>query len=323
MDDEDEEKDEETKRLRVPKIKARSNGRKDMCPCGDPTCDGSCQKNLNGQYGQKNPALIAQAIPAIVGAVSGNGLKSHERGYLKDGSGFLGELAEPTSQLDEEGRMKSYHYHKAFEGIDQLQEAHDDLEQTPTEQDVPAADFEPGPYDSGAKGAIGAIAGHPRVQAAARGAVRGAVEGFTAGKEVEPGSPEWEQEEMAEGHSAPPGSEQFGQEEAQEPEHMKTIRGASGFFKELAFARDFGDPHRQKAAYWKSAIDPLYAEEQMEETVEDKQDEPGIVMEGEEERKPEEDEVMGEMGEKSLASILAKQDREMGELASRLARLNF
>ena len=129
---------------------------------------------------------------------------------------------------------------------------------------------------------------------------------------------------MAEGHSAPPGTEEFAQEEAQEPEHMKTIHGASGFFKELAFARDFGDPHRQKAAYWKSAIDPLYAEEQMEETVEDKQDEPGVVMEGEESpRDEEEEEVMGEMGEKSLASVLAQQDREMGELASRLARLNF
>ena len=121
------------------------------------------------------------------------------------------------------------------------------------------------------------------------------------------------------------------QEDGMETGHktgpLEVLQGASGFFKELAFARDFGDPHRQKASYWKSAIDPLYAEEEMEETVEDKQDEPGVVMEGEEapmedEEKPE-DEVMGEMGEKSLAFVLAKQDREMGELASRLAKLNF
>lgn len=236
---------------------------------------GVIDQDAAGQAGTKNPALIAQAIPAIAGAVGGGSLASHEKGYVKEGSNFLGEVAQPQSQLDEEGRMKSYHYHKTFEGIGQLQQAHDDLAQTPPGQDIPPAEFEPGPGAKELPNIPVQDAGQPP---------------------VEPDNPE----DMS----------------------RKTIGMASGFFKELAFAHDFGDPHRQKAAYWKQQLDPIAAEEAPPEEEPPLDDAPpGVEMEeGSEEEKPE----PGEMGEKDLKALLKlakEQTKEIEQLNGRLASL--
>jgi hypothetical protein len=119
--------------LKAAPLKAK---KKSACPCGKPNCD--C-----GKKDKMGPA-VAAAIPAIAGALSGG-----EKGYVKEAGGFLGEVAQPNSPWEEEHRFKAYHYHKTLEGIGDLEEANDDLNQTPPESDIPPAEFEPG---VGAKG---------------------------------------------------------------------------------------------------------------------------------------------------------------------------
>lgn len=49
-------------------------------------------------------------------------LEEHEKAWVKEASEFLDEVSGPDSKLDEEGRMKAYHHHKALEGIGQVEE---------------------------------------------------------------------------------------------------------------------------------------------------------------------------------------------------------
>ena len=92
----------------------------------------------------------------------GLGLMSNEKAMVREASGFLGELSKPESSLDDNGRMRSYHYHRTMKGIGDLAEAHDDLNETPTESNVPPVKWKPG---------VGAEA------------------------KASPGTPEWEEEE--------------------------------------------------------------------------------------------------------------------------------
>src|SRR5439155_1520147 len=49
-------------------------------------------------------------------------LVAHEKAAVGEAAGYLKELGEPTSQLDDEGRMKAYHYHKTLDGIGQVED---------------------------------------------------------------------------------------------------------------------------------------------------------------------------------------------------------
>jgi len=134
-------------------------------------------------------------------------LADYEMKSVGDAAGFLGEVGE-TQEFGDEHRFKSYHYHKTLEGIAGLQEAHRELAETPTGQDVPPAEFEPG---------VGAI-------------------------KATPGSEEWAEEEMTEpehqGEMGAVGMKMSGR---------KAIGEASGFLGELSRTQDFGDEHRARA----------------------------------------------------------------------------
>lgn len=78
---------------------------------------------------------------------------------------------------------------------------------------------------------------------------------------------------------------------------LKRLGQASAFFKELSGTRDFGDAHRRKSASWHKVLDEISAESP-EEAIE-------------------EDDAIGEIGEKSILSIreeLDKQNKQMEEL---------
>lgn len=100
----------------------------------------------------------------------------------------------------------------------------------------------------------------------------------------EPGSPEWEQEEM------------------QEPEHKsmrKCCKDASGFFKELSQERAFGDAHREKALHFHKSLSPMDAAEEDSE-----------VQEG--------GEMVGEMGEKAISAAAKKQAEIIADLDKKM-----
>ena len=258
VDEEEEEKDkpkEDIKsiRTRYKKKDLKTTKTKDhgTCQCGQEPC--ICEDKV-GDTGTKIGPVAAAAIPAVAGAVSGL-LSSGDKRMVKEAGGFLGELAQPQSQLDDEGRMKSYHYHKTFEGMSQIEESsRDDM--------VKSADA--APY-------------HKDVLDEADLANNQVVEG-----------------EM------PP----------DEPEHMKTMRSASGLFKEFAYTRDFGDPHRMKAKAMSDALAPYGMEDDVENNS------PEDVQSMEQDAPVSEP---GEMGEKArIKALFERQNKDMEELHKKL-----
>lgn len=68
--------------------------------------------------GVKSHECDCGKVPCECGPAGGGGdFAEHEKSYVGEASGFLKELADPASDLDDEGRMKSYHYHKTLGGI--------------------------------------------------------------------------------------------------------------------------------------------------------------------------------------------------------------
>lgn len=161
-----------------------------------------------------------------------------ERDRLAIGGGrdFLGEIAEPESLFEDEHRMKAYHFHKTFEGMASLDKAHRDLAQTPPASDVPPADFKPG---VGAKDA--AAPARPAASGAASGAGGG---GTGAYHKVAPAVAAMAPEIIG-AVAATSAASQGGEKRAR-------LGEVGAFFKAIAFERNFGDPHREKAlAYHK------------------------------------------------------------------------
>ncbi len=84
--------------------------KKSMCPdCGKEGC--SCNKKAMGSQG-------------------GNqwGLQDHEMKNVGEANDFMGELSS-TQDFSDEHRMKSYHYHKTLDGIGQMEDVNQDLNQ--------------------------------------------------------------------------------------------------------------------------------------------------------------------------------------------------
>ena len=127
---------------------------KGLCPAckeaGKTECD--CGKSLNGKIkgaiggavGAGLGAVAGGPAGAVMGGMAGDELTGKDLHHVQEAGGYLSKLAEPESEFGEEDKFKSYHYHKTLEGMAQLGEAHDDLNQTPTADDIPNADFKPG-----------------------------------------------------------------------------------------------------------------------------------------------------------------------------------
>ena len=353
--EEDKEKDEKALRAKQKRLrgqyKALPNGKaKAVCPgckkAGKAECD--C-KNLNGKtkiiYGDdcegednddpecramfahnakgKNHAgeyreKIAPLVAAGLGAVAGSMLGDKELSKVGEAGGYLSKLSEPESEFGEEDKFKSYHYHKTLEGMAQLDEAHDSLEDP--ENKVPPAEFEPG------AGAKAMEAGEVTVVDSKDGKYSG----------------EWNEASLADakaaiaslkvsgtGHTysiqnrdgtvvevikkmitkSAPSTEEWAEEEASEPAHKSCLMGASKFFKELSQTNDFGDPHRERAGQHAKALNDLAGGGQSEEEDETPPEEVVAIEPGE----------MGEMGEKGLDTVL-KTYKEQGEMISTLSR---
>lgn len=106
-------KDKKGKSLKVVKKKA-------MCPeCGKEGC--SCNGSTQTKSGNKW------------------GLQEHEMKSAGEANDFMGELSS-TQDFSDEHRMKSYHYHKTLEGIGQMGEVNQDLNQDPAVKSDPGSD---------------------------------------------------------------------------------------------------------------------------------------------------------------------------------------
>lgn len=106
-----------------------------------------------------------------------------------------------------------------------------------------------------------------------------------------PGSPEWEKEEMNEPEHKSKGwhkdmdeededkkslklkRKAFGDDDEEDSEAVKMCKDCKSFLKSLAFEKAFGDQHREKAAYFKNALDSMDEEELGAKGIEDAQDE--------------------------------------------------
>lgn len=76
-----------------------------------------------------------------------------------------------------------------------------------------------------------------------------------------PGTPEWEKEEMQESEHKSKGWHKD-MEEEEESESMKMCKDCMKFLKSLSREKAFGDNHREKAAYFKNALDAMSEDEE-------------------------------------------------------------
>lgn len=106
---EEEEFIEEGKRLR--------SRRKSACPCGKEPCECD-EKGLRRRRKDFEEEMIGMDEP-INDLLEPKGLDSRELGMVTEAAGHAKNLS-GMENLDEEARMKSFHYHKTLEGMAQL-----------------------------------------------------------------------------------------------------------------------------------------------------------------------------------------------------------
>ena len=137
-EDEDEKNEKQLRRIKAMRRHMKS------CGCGKENCD--CEKCMKAR---KSWHAKIKAMPGEIDGEEGvnaddeswgekkpsKGLQSHEKAFVKDAHGFLGEVSEAQT-FDDEGRNKAYHYHKTLEGIGQIEDSADDAMGDPT---MPAA----------------------------------------------------------------------------------------------------------------------------------------------------------------------------------------
>ncbi len=250
-----------------------------------------------------------------------DGLDWNDRDWalISETGGFLKDIGQPYSPWDDERRMKSYHYGKCIEGICQLDEAHAMVENNSTNK-VPPANWTPG---AGAKSVLNSKEKIAPVVAAMAPEVIGAVAGQAAASAT------------------------------QDKSHK--LSSSSKFLKEIAFTKNFGDPHRQKALAFHKDFDEILAgreqpaeeeelleeetpeeealEEELPEELSDESTE-GAESAEEEVTKPGEDPdeptldeaaegtfAVGEMDTKSLKDLYSNQHTVLAELQKQLELL--
>jgi len=280
-----------------------------------------------------------------------NQWQPHESKAIGDAAGFLDELSQPESVFDDEGRMKSYHYHKTLEGIASIEDmaenkagdVHVDINSHKGEasdkqgkaiagrrQGYVVPSQEGGPtrkvgdvrqentrekQESRRQAAYGPRSGGQAASPAGAGS-EGSVYG---GAQIAPDSDSGEGAVYG-GAQTASDSDTGGAPTYAVPLHKidsrSVIGEASKFFKQLSMERAFGDPHRQMSGVMFGKLKSLIEDEEEEEEVPEDEE----ILD-EEDNEEEEAFEPGEMGEKSLndlARINARQQEQLQRLTESL-----
>lgn len=281
----------------------------------------------------------AQAQPPSVRNSGAKGMwADHERDGIGEAAEFLGGLAEPESVFDEEERMKSYHYHKTFDGIVRVKGWMKGMDEFPEDRDhsdelgFDGLFGEPAGKAHGAEsedvarqrklsGVSGPGANAER-QAQDRARRQSAYESGQSQRDAEardladrPGGAEARQsaENYRRADRGPRGAPEQGPDSDR---YAKSMTEASEFFRALAREKAFGNIHRDQCSSHCAALkglitdEPAEVAEELEEEFDDANGEypdrdPDEAPEGEEE----EDHV-GEAGEKARRSSGARKQTE-------------
>lgn len=273
-----------------------------------------------------------------------HGLHDHEVGPYSEATGFLGELSQPGSHLDDEGRMKSFHYHKTLGGIAQLRA--EALEDRGDEEEVHDKDLD----SEHAAASQQAKESLDQVQALGRPAAPKSMRQHKKAADSTPATPAgWE----SVGTGTPGGNANARPNKQQTPRPAggsKSLAGArdaagaaADFFGKLATEKAFGDPHRKECGRHHMAMKAFLPEDDS-----DAEDEPVEEMEGdgqdweladdpasemaEEDITPEEEaaaaadlgdgEELDAKQEKALKATLAKRAEQLETLTKTLNTLN-
>jgi hypothetical protein len=268
-----------------------------------------------------------QVPPAEFEPGAGAKLLPHHKSQVGEAAGFLKEIGAPGSQFDDEERMKSFHYHKTLDGMQQV-----------------AGD------EAGTKGVKGARFGmyqNPRGEWVIYNvATDEDVDGpYSTSGQAQNVLGKWNRE----GHKSTPGSPEWAAEEANEPEHkggdafgegdvpaenesgnagssdmFKTLGEASETFKRFSQEKAFGDPHREEANKMCKALEGITNapdeeqkdDEAMSEDAIDPATEPGDMG-----QKAAEDDELEKMLKK-LKEDNEEQDKKMKSLTRKFLSLN-
>jgi hypothetical protein len=191
---------------------------KSTCPeCGSEDCD--CTKSMDGP-----PPEFTDQIDNGIEAMEEKGLEDHEMSKVGEAAQFANELA-TSDALDEEKRMKAFHYHKTLEGMGQIEDlaAEQKSEFVGDPQFWQEEGAEAEHKDMGTE--------HPGAMAGS--AEEAAVNGPAAEAQIPPAK------------SIHP--------------HRQACKDAAQFFGDTASTKDWGEPHKQHASVVAKALEEVAA----------------------------------------------------------------
>lgn len=233
-----------TKTLRVARRKSACPCGKEPCECDDkglrrrtkdaPQTDPLGAPDSKAEPELEEPDMVVNDSPTI-GEAKDLDLDDRERGLVGEASGHAKSLA-GMEQLDEEARFKSYHYHKALEGMAQIQDVNEEL------NGQGKGEFA---GDLGWLAEEGAEAEHGK---GLKGKAKGVGDdGMQPGNtdELDAGLPP----------PAPPAPDA---PKSMHP-HRQACKDASVFFGDAARTKDWGEQHRQDAQMVAKALDEITA----------------------------------------------------------------
>jgi hypothetical protein len=175
---------------------------------------------------------------------------------------------------------------------------------------------------------------HTKIAPLAAAAIGGAVGGAMSGGDKDlPGEPGWEAEEALEPEHKDAALDEY---ETKVSKYAKAIGEASEFFGKVSNEKAFGDEHRYKSHHYHKVLDELVNGGEEKKDVDPLLDE---VPNEEGKELPEDDAMVGEMGEKSvkrkkqmdsddkepepdaLKAIFQEQQKKIKQLAAKVGRL--
>lgn len=325
------------------------NKAKGICPCRNAnacTCDKGAKgrKDLTEDEARQIQGEVEQVGEDLADETADTeekALEEYELGHMGEAKGFAEELAQPGSQLDEEGRMKAYHFHKTLDGIANVKAMADGAEAQDPSGGAGDPNSPPGlPMEKRFKDIYGEEYGDippgnsPAAQARLdlqriRGSAYDAAEiraeldnhisrarrkAGTSGPNVR----RWCEEYVRELERAKAGVKSMGMDAPAvggpatggyegKMTARKMCGKASSFFKAMSSTKDFGDPHRADAAEIAKGLgEHLGGDGPPPDAAP-----PGAAPES---FSP------GEMGEKALMQTIAEQSRKQREAIAALQR---
>lgn len=205
-------------RINVTTTKRLQGRGKSACPeCGGEDCD--CTKSMDGP-----PPEFTDQIDNGIEAMEEKGLEDHEMSKVGEAAQFANELA-TSDALDEEKRMKAFHYHKTLEGMGHIEDlaAEQKSEFVGDPQFWQEEGAEAEHKDMGTE--------HPGAMAGS--AEEAAVNGPAAEAQIPPAK------------SIHP--------------HRQACKDAAQFFGDTASTKDWGEPHKQHASVVAKALEEVAA----------------------------------------------------------------